>query len=599
MGVKLKPSDFVHLHNHTHHSLLDGLTKIPDLVDMIKKMGMEAVAVTDHGTMSGSIELYKSAKDAGIKPIIGLEAYVATRSRFDRDPAKDKQRYHITLLAMNNQGYQNLMKLSSAANLEGMYYKPRIDHELLEQYGDGLIVLSGCSSGELGESLRNDNYEEAKKIASWYKSVFGDRYYLEMQNHEWEVQRKVNKYLAQLSKDIDVPLVISNDGHYLLKEDQDAHEILLCVGTGSFLSDVNRMSLREFDLHVTDPKEIIEKWGKEFPDAILNTKKIADRCDVSLDLGGILIPTFPTPDNLSEKDYLDKLVYRGLAWRYGGISREQALGLDINKAKKITPKSVLERADYELSVIDKMGFNGYFLIVQDFINWGKDEGIVFGPGRGSAAGSIIAYSLRITELDPLKYNLLFERFLNPDRISMPDVDIDIQDTRRNEVIEYCANKYGQGRVANIMTFGRMAARNAVRDVARVLQVPYADADRMSKMIPPPVQGRHIPLETSVKKDADLRREYETNPVAKQVFDYAMRLEGTIRSHGVHAAGVVIAPDDIVKFVPLEMAQKGVVATQYPMGPVEELGLLKMDFLGLSNLTTINNALRIIKKINNT
>jgi len=598
MGVKLKPSDFVHLHNHTHHSLLDGLTKIPDLVDMIKKMGMEAVAVTDHGTMSGSIELYKSAKDAGIKPIIGLEAYVATRSRFDRDPAKDKQRYHITLLAMNNQGYQNLMKLSSAANLEGMYYKPRIDHELLEQYGDGLIVLSGCSSGELGESLRNDNYEEAKKIASWYKSVFGDRYYLEMQNHEWEVQRKVNKYLAQLSKDIDVPLVISNDGHYLLKEDQDAHEILLCVGTGSFLSDVNRMSLREFDLHVTDPKEIIEKWGKEFPDAILNTKKIADRCDVSLDLGGILIPTFPTPDNLSEKDYLDKLVYRGLAWRYGGISREQALGLDINKAKKITPKSVLERADYELSVIDKMGFNGYFLIVQDFINWGKDEGIVFGPGRGSAAGSIIAYSLRITELDPLKYNLLFERFLNPDRISMPDVDIDIQDTRRNEVIEYCANKYGQGRVANIMTFGRMAARNAVRDVARVLQVPYADADRMSKMIPPPVQGRHIPLETSVKKDADLRREYETNPVAKQVFDYAMRLEGTIRSHGVHAAGVVIAPDDIVKFVPLEMAQKGVVATQYPMGPVEELGLLKMDFLGLSNLTTINNALRIIKKINN-
>ena len=596
MGVKLKPSDFVHLHNHTHHSLLDGLTKIPDLVDMVKKMGMEAVAITDHGTMSGSIELYKSAIEAGVKPIIGLEAYVAARSRFDRDPAKDKLRYHITLLAMNNQGYQNLMKLSSLANLEGMYYKPRIDHDLLKEYNEGIIVLSGCSSGELGESLRNDHYEQAKKIAEWYKSVFGDRYYLEMQNHDWEEQRKINNYLAKLSVDIGVPLVISNDGHYLLKDDQDAHEILLCIGTGSFLSDANRMSLSEFDLHVTDPLEIIAKWGDKFPEAILNTKKIADRCNVSLDLGGILIPTFPTPDGLSEKEYLDNLVYRGLAWRYGGISREQAMGLNFKKAKKIIPKIVLERANYELNVVDKMGFDGYFLIVQDFINWGKDRGIIFGPGRGSAAGSIIAYALRITELDPLKYNLLFERFLNPDRISMPDVDIDIQDTRRNEVIEYCANKYGQGRVANILTFGRMAARAAVRDVARVLQVPYAEADRMSKMIPPPIQGRHIPLETSVKKDPDLKREYETNPVAKQVFDYAIRLEGTIRSHGVHAAGVVIAPDDIVKFIPLEMAQKGVVATQYPMGPVEELGLLKMDFLGLSNLTTINNALRIIKKV---
>ncbi|MGB4420548.1 MAG: DNA polymerase III subunit alpha, partial [Candidatus Saccharimonadales bacterium] len=417
MGVKLKPSDFVHLHNHTHHSLLDGLTKIPDLVDMVKKMGMEAVAITDHGTMSGSIELYKSAIEAGVKPIIGLEAYVAARSRFDRDPAKDKLRYHITLLAMNNQGYQNLMKLSSLANLEGMYYKPRIDHDLLKEYNEGIIVLSGCGSSELGESLRNDHYEQAKNIAEWYKSVFGDRYYLEMQNHDWEEQRKINNYLAKLSVDIGVPLVISNDGHYLLKDDQDAHEILLCIGTGSFLSDANRMSLSEFDLHVTDPLEIIAKWGDKFPEAILNTKKIADRCNVSLDLGGILIPTFPTPDGLSEKEYLDNLVYRGLAWRYGGISREQAMGLNLKKAKKIIPKIVLERANYELNVVDKMGFDGYFLIVQDFINWGKDRGIIFGPGRGSAAGSIIAYALRITELDPLKYNLLFERFLNPDRIS--------------------------------------------------------------------------------------------------------------------------------------------------------------------------------------
>ena len=596
MGVQLKNSDYVHLHNHTHHSLLDGLTKIPDLINRVKEFGMEAVAITDHGTMSGSVEFYKSATDAGIKPIIGIETYVASRSRHDRDPAKDKSRFHLTILAMNNQGYQNLMQLSTLANLEGMYYKPRIDHELLEKYGEGLIILSGCSGGEVGESLKSDNYQAAKEIALWYKSVFGDRYYLEMQNHDWDMQIKVNNYLQKLSVEIDVPLVISNDGHYLDHDDQDAHEILLCVGTGAYLSDEKRMSLKQFDLHVTDPREIIAKWGHDNSEAILNTKKVADRCNVKLELGGILIPTFPTPAGESEKTYLDKLVYRGLAWRYGGVKRNKIINLDVNSAKKHIPKDVLQRAEYELGVVDGMAFNGYFLIVADYINWGKDQGIIFGPGRGSGAGSILAYALRITEIDPLQYNLLFERFLNPDRISMPDFDIDIQDTRRDEVINYCAEKYGLGRVANIVTFGRMAARAAVRDVARVLQVPYADADRLSKMIPPPIQGKHTSLAVSVPNDVDLKREYESNPVAKQVFDYAIRLEGTIRSHGVHAAGVVIAPDDIVKFVPLEMAQKGVITTQYPMGPVEDLGLLKIDFLGLSNLTTINNALRIIKKV---
>jgi DNA polymerase-3 subunit alpha len=603
MGVKLKPSDFVHLHNHSHHSLLDGLTKIPDLVSKMKEMGMEAVGLTDHGTMSGSIELYKAATEEGIKPIIGLEAYMATRSRYDRDPAKDKARYHITILAMNNQGYQNLMQLSTIANLEGMYYKPRIDHEVLEKYNEGLIVMSGCASGEVGENLANDNYEEAKRIALWYKSVFGNRYFLELQDHghkdhvnRWDTQLKINTHLDKLSKDTGIPLVVTNDGHYLLHDDQDAHEILLCVGTGAFLSDENRMSLKDFDLHVSDSRDIIERWGESHPEAILNTKRIADRCDVQLSLGGILIPKFPVDSGEDEKSYLHKLVYRGLAWRYGDTTKDDSENLSIDEAKERLPEVVLERAKYELGIIDSMGFNGYFLIVQDFINWGKNRGIIYGPGRGSAAGSIIAYSLRITELDPLKYNLLFERFLNPDRISMPDVDIDIQDTRRDEVIAYCADKYGSSRVANIVTFGKMAARAAVRDVARVLQVPYAEADRMSKMIPPPVQGKHIPLSVSVKNDVDLKHEYETNPTAKTVFDYAIRLEGTIRSHGVHAAGVVIAPDDIVKFVPLEMAQKGVIATQYPMGPVEELGLLKMDFLGLSNLTTINNTLRIIKKV---
>lgn len=602
-GTSLVPSQYVHLHNHTHHSLLDGLTKIPALVDKVKEMGMDAVAITDHGTMSGIIEFYKAAKSAEIKPILGMEAYVASRTRFDRDPQKDKGRYHLTILAMNNVGYQNLMRLSSKANLEGMYYKPRIDRDLLQEYNEGLIIMSGCASGEVGEYLRADDYEGAKKVAAWYQETFGDRYYLELQDHghpdapsPWDVQVKINQGIEKIADELGIQVVVTSDGHYVSHDDQEAHEILLCVGTGSFLSDEKRMSLKDFELHVTDPRDIIERWEKTRPDAVANTKIIADRCDVELDLGKILIPTFPTPEGHNEKTYLDELVFQGLAWRYGDVSQDDARTLSIEEARKQTPQHVLERADYELGVVDRMGFNGYFLIVQDFINWGKGRGIIFGPGRGSAAGSIVAYATRITELDPLKYDLLFERFLNPDRISMPDVDIDIQDTRRDEVIAYCTEKYGEERVANIVTFGKMAARAAVRDVARVLQVPYAESDRLAKLVPPPVQGRHIPLAVSIVEDADLKHEYETSQTAKRVFDFAVQLEGTIRSHGVHAAGVVIAPDDIVKFAPVEMSQKGVVATQYPMGPIEEIGLLKMDFLGLSNLTIINNSLRIIKKV---
>jgi DNA polymerase-3 subunit alpha len=602
-SINLQSSDYVHLHNHTHHSLLDGLTKIPALVSKVKEYGMTAAAVTDHGTMSGVLEFYKAAIDGEIKPVLGIEAYVAARTRFDRDPSKDKARYHIILLAQNDIGYRNIMKLSTLANLEGMYYKPRVDHEILEQYSEGVIVLSGCASGEIGESLRIDNYEEAKRIAQWYKSVFGDRYYLEVQDHghpdapfTWDVQTKINEGLKKLAAELDIQMVVTSDGHYLTHDDQEAHEILLCVGTGSYLSDEKRMSLKDFELHVTHPDDIIARWGKDYPELIRNSKRIADSCKVNIELGKILIPKFTVPDGETEKSYLDTLVYQGLAMRYEKRPRDEAKTLKIEAIKKMLSKEVNERVEMEFEVLDRMGYNGYFLIVQDFINWGKDQGIIFGPGRGSAAGSIIAYALNITDLDPLKYDLLFERFLNPDRISMPDIDIDIQDTRRDEVIRYCAEKYGEARVANIVTFGKMAARAAVRDVARVLEVPYAEADRFSKMIPQPVQGRHIPLSVSVVEDQDLKREYVNNPVAKRVFDFAIRLEGTIRSHGVHAAGVVIAPDDIVNYVPLEMAQKGVVATQYPMNPVEELGLLKMDFLGLSNLTTINNALRIIKKV---
>lgn len=601
-SAALKPSDFVHLHNHTFHSVLDGLTKIHDLVDKVKELGMEAAAVTDHGTMSGILDYYKTAKKAGIKPIIGIETYVATRSRFDRDPGKDKQRFHLTVLAMNNTGFHNLMKLSTRANLEGMYYKPRIDHDLLEELNEGLIVLSGCASGEIGVALKEDDYDRARDIAKWYKSIFGDRYYLELQDHghpksntHWDVQAKINEGLIKLSKELDIEMVVTCDGHYLTHEYQDAHEILLCVGTGSYLSDEKRMSLKDFELHLTDPRDIIDHWGEEFPEVIRNTKKIADRCDVEIELGRILIPKYPLPDGENEHSYLLRLTYQGLLQRYNGASKEEAEKLDPDEIIPKLSDEVRERAKMELGVMGNMGYEGYFLIVQDFINWGKSQGIVFGPGRGSAAGSIVAYALNITDLDPLKYGLLFERFLNPDRISMPDIDVDIQDTRRDEVIEYCAKKYGEDHVSNIATFGKMFGRMAVRDVARVLEVPYAESDRLAKLVPPPNQGRHIPLSVSIKEDADLRNEYENNPTAKEVLDYAIQLEGTIRSHGVHACGVVIAPDTLANYIPLEMAQKGVVATQFPMGEVEELGLLKMDFLGLSNLTIINNAMRIIRK----
>lgn len=593
----LQLSDYVHLHNHTHYSLLDGLTKVDELVARVKELGMSAVAMTDHGTLSGAIEFYKTCKNNDIKPIIGIETYVAARTIHDRDPAKDKARYHLTLLAMNDTGYKNLMQLSTIANLEGVYYKPRVDHELLEKYNEGLIALSGCLGGEIGERLQNDDYDGAKEIAAWYKSVFGDRYYLEIHDHEpIPIQHKVNEYVLKLGNELGIECVLTSDAHYVRAEDQEAHEILLCVGTGAYLSDQDRMTLVDFHLHVTDPSEIIERWGSAHPEIITNTKKIADRCDVKLEFGKILIPKFPTPKGYTEKSYLDHLAWSGALHRYNSVPLDEVQKMTIDAMKKQLPPAVVERLEYELSVVGEMGFNGYFLIVQDFINWGKKKGIVFGPGRGSAAGSIIAYALNITDLDPLKYGLLFERFLNPDRISMPDIDVDIQDTRRDEVIEYCAEKYGHDQVSNIVTFGKMFARNAVRDVARVLQVPYGDADRLAKRIPTPVQGRHIPLKVSVVEDQELKQEYEANPVSKKVIDYAMRLEGTIRSHGVHACGVVIAPDKLVKYLPLEQAQKGVVATQFPMGDIEELGLLKMDFLGLSNLTIINNCMRIVRKV---
>ncbi len=610
--MNLKPSDFVHLHNHTHYSLLDGLTKIPELVEFVKNDGMEAVAVTDHGTMSGLVELYKECNSAGIKPLLGLESYVAARKLTDKDPAHDKQRFHITLIAMDNKGFENLCRIMSNAEEHGKYYKPRTDHDELEKYNEGIICLSGCMGSEISEAIRAGDDERALGLIDWYRNVFKDRFYLEMQDHghpksstHSAEQQKINDWHMAHAKELGLPLVVTCDAHYLSKSDQDAHEVLLCIGTASNLSDPKRMTLKDYDLHVIPAQEIIDHWQDTCPEAVLNTKKIADRCDVDLQLGRILIPKFPVPDGEDEKTYLDKLVFQGLVHRYAGKTLEEVEKLPVEKCRELLAEvdktrddthKVLPRIDYELSVVDKMGYNGYFLIVQDFINWGKSQRIVYGPGRGSAAGSILAYALRITELDPLKYDLLFERFLNPDRISMPDIDTDIQDTRRDEVIEYCTKKYGDQRVSNIATFGKMMAKNAVRDVARVLEVPYAEADRLAKMVPDPVMGHHVHLKDAIKEVPDLKQEYETNPTSREVIDFASRLEGTIRNHGVHACGVIIAPDDLVKFLPLEVSAKGPIAAQFPMGQVEELGLLKMDFLGLSNLSVINNALRMIRKV---
>ncbi len=439
--------------------------------------------------------------------------------------------------------------------------------------------------------------KRAKELAIWYKKTFPGRYYLELQDHEHHSseQKAVNDQLIMLGHELGIPLVVTADAHYCSAKDQDAHEVLLCVQTASQLADEKRMSLKDFDLHVSSQAEIAARWQR-LPEALANTQVIADSCDVKIEFGKILIPKFVTPNGQSAADHLRELATKGVAWRYGQQPKAKAAKLTVAAAAKTVDRAIIERLEYELSVITQMNLADYFLIVADFINWAKGQGIIVGPGRGSAAGSVVSYALNITDLDPLKYELLFERFLNPDRIAMPDIDMDFQDDRRDEVIEYVRAKYGDDRVANIVTFGRMAARNAIRDTARVLGKPYAEADRLAKMVPPPVQGFHTPLAKHIRDNPELKAEYAGSASAKEIIDLAIRLEGTIRSHGVHAAGVIIAPDELVKFTPLELAQKGVVATQYSMNPVDDLGLLKMDFLGLSNLTIINNALRIIKKV---
>ena len=593
---KFKPSDFVHLHNHSHYSVLDGLQKIPEMVEKVAQLGMKSVALTDHGNLSGLPDLDASCKKYDIKPIYGLEAYVTDSSRkhTDKQGSIDRVRYHLVLLAMNDEGLKNLKRLATISNVEGFYYKPRIDRDLLQKYGQGLIVLSGCLGSEIGKALLNNYVGQAEKIAKWYKENFPNRYYLEIQDHDTQKQKKVNRQIIGIGKKLGIDVVLTADSHYLNANDKDVHETLLCIQTGSFSKDENRMSLAEYDLHLTDPRDIWERWKDVSPEAVLNSAKIAKRCQAKIVYNQNLLPHFPTPDKVDASDYLAELTYKGLAVKYGGLDPDSVSKMTVPAIKKALDKEVIDRTESELKIINKLDFAGYFLIVQDFCKYGKSKGIFFGPARGSAAGSIVSYGLSITEVDPLKYDLLFERFLTMNRVGFPDIDIDIEDGRRDEVIEYVRDKYGgDSKVAHICTFGKMKVRNAIRDAARVHKISYGEADRLAKMVPDSCETLVDACQLSSDLNAKTKEDRYRN-----LFRQVNRLEGTIRNVGVHPAGVVIAPagHELSEHVPLWLSPKGPITTQFSMNPVEKIGLLKMDFLGLSNLTIIKNALRIIKKV---
>lgn len=569
---------FTHLHVHSHFSLLDGLTKVPALVDRVKEFGMDAIALTDHGNLYGAIEFYKKAKKAGIKPILGVEVYVAPHGHLEKRPGLDNERFHLTLLAKNNAGWQNLIQLVTISHLEGFYYKPRIDHALLEKHREGIICLSGCFSGELQKLLTQKKIAEAEKLVAWYQSVYGDDFYLEVQPHT----RSTFKEIRKLSEKFGVKIAGTQDSHYLSHDDKMAHEILLAVQTGGKLDDPDRLSLKDFDISLPDGDRMAELL-EDIPESIETTNEIAAKCDVTLELGKNHLPKFIPPDGSTDTfAYLKKLIEERLPERY----------------PEITP-AVRERVDLEISVIEKTGFGDYFLIVADFVNWAKLHGIAVGPGRGSAAGSIISYILRITNIDPLKYDLLFERFLNPDRIQVPDIDIDFADTRRDEVLAYVREKYGHDRVAQIITFGTMAAKAAIRDAGRALGMTYAFCDEISKLIPfNPTQGmKEGWLAECLENVQELKQRYENEPEAKRLIDSAMKLEGVVRHTSVHACGVVISPEPLTNFMPLQRVsqEEDAIVTQFEGHNVEDLGVLKMDFLGLKNLTIIEKTLRLVRE----
>ena len=568
-------ADFVHLHIHSEFSLLDGANRIKDLPVRAKELGMNSIAITDHGVMYGAIDFYKACKKEGVKPIIGCEVYVAPRSRLQKEPGIDNKYYHLILLAKNNQGYKNLSKLVSLSFIDGYYYKPRIDHEILEQYSEGLVCLSACLAGEVNQALLNGQTEKAEEVALWHKKVFGEDYYIEIQNNGIREQVLANQKLIQLARKLDIPLVATNDAHYLKREDAYNHEVLLCIQTGKRMSDEDRMKFDTDELYVKSPEEMSDYFSA-FPDAIENTVKIAEKCNVEFEFGHTILPNYDVPEGYATHyDFLKELCDNGLKKRYGDV----------------LSKEIQDRADYELGIIKKMGYVDYYLIVWDFIHYAKTHGIPVGPGRGSGAGSILAYAIEITDIDPIKYGLLFERFLNPERISMPDFDVDFADTRRQEVIDYVSQKYGHDHVSQIITFGTMAAKMVIRDVARVLDYPYAEADTLAKMIPNEI---HITIKKALEQNKELRDRYETDEQTKQILDIAMGLEGMPRQASTHACGVVITKDPVDTYVPLYV-RDGQINTQYIMTTLEELGLLKMDFLGLRNLTVIQDTINMVKE----
>ena len=574
---------FVHLHCHSQFSLLDGAGRIPGLVAEAKKLGMPALALTDHGNMYATVQFYLAAKEAGIKPIIGCELYVAPRTRHDKETKEDRSPHHLTFLAKDLNGYRNLIKLASIASIEGFYSRPRIDKEVLEKYKQGLVVLSGCPVGKIPSLLRQDKFEEAKQEALWLKRLFKEDFYLEMQELGLEDFKGLNAKIIELTKATGIKLVATNDVHYIKKEDAYAQDVLLCIQTGSFLDEAKRLKFDTQEFYLKSPQEMIELF-KDTPEAISSTLEIADKCNVDLEIGTMHLPNFPVPKGETPDTYLEKLVWEGIKKRYGKAEE-----------KVMLPPEVIDRIKYELYTIEKMGYAAYFLIVQDFINAARAKGIQVGPGRGSAAGSVVSYALKITNIDPLKYGLLFERFLNIERISMPDIDIDFCIERRSEVIEYVSNKYGQDHVAQIVTFGTMAARAAIRDVGRVQRVPLAFVDKIAKMIPF-MPG--ITIAKALEMVKELKDLYDKDEIVKHLLETAKKLEGLSRHASVHAAGVVISEKPLTEYVPLQQIDKKVVVTQYPMGDLEKMGLLKMDFLGLRNLTMIANALRIIKRTRN-
>ncbi len=580
----LPKSPFVHLHAHSMFSLYDAMGDVSDLVSRSKELGYDAVALTDHNSLYGTIEFYEAAHKAGLKPIIGVEANIAPHKHTDRRPGIDTHSFHLTLLAETNEGYRNLLQLISISYLEGFYYKPRMDKDLLRKYGKGIIALSGCSKGEIPKACQSHDLERARQLTLEYQQIFGkDHFFLELVHHpESPTQLDINENLIELSKITGAPIVATKNVHYLHVDDREAQDVLMCIHDGKLLDDRRRASMSLVDHSLCGPNEMVEAF-KDHPEAITNTRLIADRCDVKLELGKNLLPKFEVPEGETEFSYLRKLCEEGLMKRYPEAERQTM---------------AQERMEFELGTIERMGFAAYFLIVQDYIVWAKEHGVIVGPGRGSAAGSIVAYALDITNLDPLRYGLLFERFLNPDRISMPDIDTDFDDVKRKDVIEYVSQKYGVDRVAGIITFGTMAARAAVRDVGRVLGLPYGDVDRVAKIIPPPVQGKHIPLEQSIKDAPELKQVYETDPRIKRLIDLAIKLEGTTRHASQHACGVVIAPESLAHFSPLQKAQGGDVeqVIQYSLHSAEVSGLLKMDFLGLSNLSIIRDCLEMIEVV---